>query len=311
MIHEQLSGLLIPALTPFAADLTPDADAFVSHCNWLIQHGGDGLAVFGTTSEANSLSMEERMRLLDALIDSGMAPQRLLPGTGTCAVPDTVRLTRHATEHGCGGVLMLPPFYYKGVTDEGLFSYFSQVIDEVGHAGLRIYLYHIPPMSSVPFSLPLIERLAKGYPDVVVGIKDSGGDWPYTESLLENFPQLSVFPGSEAFLLDGLRHGAAGCITASGNVNPGGIRALIDNWRRTDADQLQAGLTGVRKVVQSFPMIPALKAILADHRDDAGWLRVRPPLRPLAEADRRRLLAELQQVGFRAGTGIASDRAVS
>lgn len=294
----KLQGVLVPALTPFFADYRPNAQAFTDHCQWLLTQGADGLAVFGTTSEANSLSVEERMELLDELIESGIPPQKLLPGTGTCSLPDSIHLTRHATERNCAGMLMLPPFYYKGVSDEGLYASFSRIIDDVGDDRLKIYLYHIPPMSQVAFSLDLIERLAADYPDTVVGIKDSGDDWTYTALILDNFPQLAIFPGSESFLLDGLRHGGAGCITASGNVNPAGIRRVFERWQEPDADNLQEKITRVRKVIQSYPMIPALKAIVADFYARPDWLAVRPPLVSLSEADRNKLLSSLTELEF-------------
>ena len=288
----------MPVLTPFLPDLRPSTEAFLTQCRWLLDHGADGLAVFGTTSEANSLGLDERIELLDALAESGIAEDSIMPGTGTCALTDTVRLTRHAVEQGCAGVLMLPPFYYKGVSDEGLYASFAEVIERTGDARLRIYLYHIPPMSSVPLSLDLVGRLVKDYPSVVVGLKDSGGDFRNTAALLKEFPELSIFPGSESFLLEGLRHGGAGCITATGNVNPAGIRMLIERWREPEADELQKKITEVRQIIQSYPMIPALKAIVAGHLDEPDWLRVRPPLTSLVPANQAGLLADLGKLGF-------------
>ena len=161
----------------------------------MLDKGADGLAVFGTTSEANSLGLEERMNLLDHLIESGIAPNVLMPGTGTTALTDTVKLTAHAVDRGCSGVLMLPPFYYKAVSDEGLFASFSEVIQRVGNLDLRIYLYHIPPVSQVSISLKLIARLLKSYDKTVVGIKDSSGNWTNTLSMLKEFPSLGyLFP---------------------------------------------------------------------------------------------------------------------
>lgn len=298
MSKTTFGGVLVPALTPFLPDQRPNTEAFVQHCRWLLQQEVHGLAVFGTTGEANSLSIEERIALLDALVENGIAAQQLLPGTGACALTDSVRLTQHATKHGCGGVLMLPPFYYKGVSDEGLYASYSYIIDQVGDAGLRIYLYHIPPVSQVAISLKLIERLVKNYPSIVVGLKDSGGDWSFTSEVLKSFPDLSVFPGSELFLLDGLRHGAAGCITATGNVNPGDIRLVFDRWQEANADQLQEQISQVRKVIQAHPMIAALKAIVSDFYSEPGWLRVRPPLSQLAEGEARGLMDKLQELGF-------------
>lgn len=298
MNSNKLRGLLVPVLTPFSPDLRPSTDAMVKHCRWLLRQGVDGLAVFGTTSEANSLNCEERMELLEALIQSGISGQHIMPGTGTCALTDSVRLTRHAVEQGCTGVLMLPPFYYKGVGDDGLYASFAEVIERTGDARLRIYLYHIPPVSGIPLSLELVGRLVKDYPSVVVGLKDSGGDFRNTASLLREFPDLTIFPGSETFLLEGLRHGGAGCITATGNVNPVNIRTLIERWQEPDADELQQKLTRVRQVIQSYPMIPALKAIVADHDQAPDWLCVRPPLMSLDEERRKKLLGELEMLGF-------------
>ncbi len=288
----------MPALTPFGSDWRPNKQAFIHHCNWLLQQGADGLAVFGTTSEANSLTIDERVELLEALVDQGIPADKLLPGTGMCAAADSMRLTKHALQLGCGGVLMLPPFYYKGVSDDGLFAHFAQIIERVGDSKLKLYLYHIPPISQTPISLPLIERLINAYPSTVVGLKDSGGDWSFTMSVLNNFPNLYIYPGSESFLLEGLKNGAAGCITASGNVNLAAIRLVFQRWKKTDAAELQSAITRVRKVIESHPVIPALKAIVADFHNDTEWCRVRPPLCPLADAEKLRLIGELNEVNF-------------
>ena len=291
-------GVFVPALTPFRRDLSVDEERFVDHCRWLLAEGASGLAVFGTTSEANSLSLVERMNLLDRLIADAIRPEVLMPGTGCCALPDTVELTRHAVERGCFGVLMLPPFYYKGVVDDGLFASFAEVIERVGDGRLRIYLYHIPPMAGVGFSLPLIERLLKRYPGIVVGIKDSSGDWKNTQALLDAFPRFEVFPGSETYLLDALRRGGAGCISATANVNPAGISELLRNWKTERADSLQKNIAAVRGAIQRFPMIAANKAILARVRNAPQWNLLRPPLHALAPEARTQLFAELESLQF-------------
>jgi 4-hydroxy-tetrahydrodipicolinate synthase len=223
-----------------------------------------------------------------------------MPGTGHCAFPDTVALTRHAVQLGCAGVLMLPPFYYKGVSDEGLFRSYAEVIERVGDDRLRIYLYHIPPVAQVPISLALIERLLKAYPGTVAGIKDSSGDWANTSAMLEQFQPhgFDVFAGSEAFLLRALRGGGMGCITAAANVNPGPIARLARGWQQPDADDQQAALNAVRAVFQQFPMIPALKAAIAHYSNDPAWRLVRPPLVELDDAQRHSLVEALSSVGF-------------
>jgi len=279
-----LSGVLAPVLTPFQANLEIDVPRFVDHCRSLLADGCSALAVFGTTSEANSLSVEERERLLLALLEAGIPPEKLLPGTGCCALPDTVRLTRAATRAGCAGVLMLPPFYYKNLSDEAVFRSFAAVIDRVADPRLRIFLYHIPNYSQVGIPLAVIQRLRKAYPEIVVGLKDSSGDFSNTKAVLDNVPGFQVFVGSERYLLANLRAGGAGCITATANVNAAAIAKAFHD--RTE--EAQAGIDQVRIFFEQFPMIPALKAELAERRNDPAWRTVRPPLVELpAEALRR------------------------
>jgi len=292
-------GVFAPVVTPFTADLRPDPARFVRHCRWLLEQDV-GLAVFGTNSEANSLTVPEKLALLDALVDAGLPPERVMPGTGCCAFPDTVELTRRAVQLGCAGVLMLPPFYYKGLSDDGLFASFAEIIDRVGDARLRIYLYHIPPVSNVPISLALIERLLARYPGTIAGIKDSSGDWNNTRAMLERFqPQgFDVFAGSETFLLATLRGGGAGCISATANVNPAAIATLARVWEQADAEARQTALDRVRATFQKFPMIPALKAAIANFAGDDGWITVRPPLVALDAVQRRQLIDALTPLPF-------------
>jgi len=289
----QFSGVIAPVLTPFDEDGDPDADRFTEHARWLMAEGCTALAPFGTTSEANSLGIEERLELLEELVDEGVDAAKLMPGTGTCSIADTVVLTEHAVELGCGGVLMLPPFYYKGPSEEGLYRFFAEVIERVGDERLKVYLYHIPPVAQVGFSLPLIGRLLKEYPDTVAGLKDSSGDWSNTAAILAEYPQLEVFPGSEIFLLDGLKHGAKGCISATCNVSANAIRKVYDSWQAPDAQRLQDGITALRKAIQAYPMIPALKAVIAHYREDPGWAVVRPPFVPLPEAETQKAVRTL------------------
>ncbi|ETW11585.1 dihydrodipicolinate synthetase [Roseivivax marinus] len=296
-MSDKIRGVLSPVVTPFDADLQPDTTRWLSHCRWLLSQEC-GLAIFGTNSEANSLSVAERRMLLETAADAGLDTDRMMPGTGACALPEAVELTRAAVEAGAAGVLMLPPFYYKGVSDDGLFAHFSEVIERVGDARLRLYLYHIPPVAQVPVSLDLIERLLDAYPGTIAGIKDSSGDWSNTKAMLDRFENFDVFPGSEEFLLEGLRHGAAGCISATANVNPGAIHALFETWTAGDADERQAELTRFRKAVAQYPMIPALKAIIGLSTDDPDWGRTRPPLVPLDETQRANLAETLKEFDF-------------
>jgi 4-hydroxy-tetrahydrodipicolinate synthase len=296
----KLSGIYSPVLTPFTPDLAPDTRAFVRHCQWLVAQDV-GLAVFGTNSEANSQSVAERRALLDAALEAGIPAQRFMPGTGCSALTESVELTRHATAAGVGGVLMLPPFYYKGVSDDGLFRSYAEVIERVGDSRLRIYLYHIPPVAQVPISLTLIERLLKAYPDTIAGIKDSSGEWSNTEAMLREFqPQgFDVFAGSEVFLLRVLRAGGAGCITATGNVNPAPMVKLFQTWQQADADAQQTTLDATRAIFQRHPMIPAMKAAVAHYSRQPAWRTVRPPLTELAPEQEKELLGALETAGFR------------
>jgi 4-hydroxy-tetrahydrodipicolinate synthase len=297
---KRIEGVLSPVVTPFKRDYAPDAERFVRHCRWLLKSGCSGLAVFGTNSEANSLSVPEKRRLLEALITGGVPAAALMPGTGHNALPDSIELTREAVKLGCGGVLMLPPFYYKGVSDEGLYRNFAEIIERVGDERLQLYLYHIPPVSQVPISLALIERLLSKYPGIVAGVKDSSGDWSNTKAMLDNFSKnnFDVFAGSEEFLLANMRGGGKGCITATGNVNPGPIDNVYRHWRSAEADQLQAGITATRKIVQKQPMIPALKATIAAFGNDPQWKTVRPPLVELNADQERTLISDLKAAGF-------------
>lgn len=297
MAAPRLSGVFAPAVTPFTPDLEIDFEAYAAHCQWL-QRQGAGLAVFGTNSEANSLSMTERMMLLDRLSGRGIAFARTLPGTGCCSLPETVALSRHALLHGCAGVLVVPPFFYKNVSDDGLFAYYSEVIERVGDANLRLFLYHIPAFSGVPVSLALIERLAKRYPEQIAGVKDSNGDWNNIEAMLRNFPQLSIFPASESFLSRAMPLGAAGCISATINVNPAAIAALCANWAGDGAALEQQRIDRIRLIFQKYPMIAALKWAISHFRDRQDWQVQRPPLSPLSAQQQAALLAELQAAGF-------------
>jgi 4-hydroxy-tetrahydrodipicolinate synthase len=245
------------------------------------------------------MSVDEKIELLDRLIDAGIDPDRMMSGTGCSALSDTVELTRRAVDSGCAGCLMLPPFYYKDVSDDGLFASYAEVIERVGNDKLRIYLYHIPPIAQVGLSIDLIERLVTTYPNTVVGIKDSSGDWENTRAILDlGLDDFRVFAGSEKFLLRNMQQGGAGCISATANVNPAAIDRLFSAWQSDEATALQQELDAVRDVVETYPMIPAVKAIVAACSNDADWTVVRPPLIALSDEQRKRLMKALEQLDF-------------
>src|SRR5262249_47714096 len=320
-MSHRIRGVLAPVVTPFRVDFSPDRERFIKHCQWLLSQNC-GLAVFGTNSEANSMSAKERMTLLDALVAAGIDPSRMMPGTGCCSITETVELTANAVKHSCAGVLMLPPFYYKQVNEEGLYRYFSEVVQRVGDTRLKIYLYHIPPVAIVGITPKLVERLLKAYPNAIAGMKDSSGDWRNTKTFLDAFAVRSarpaptaraartfdVFVGSESYLLANMRNGGAGTISATANVNPAAIhdqyvackQSKIEN-RESKLEQLQARLNIVREVFSSrkFPsMIAALKQAIAIYRNDPDWARVRPPLIELTTEQTKSLAADLKRIGF-------------
>ena len=295
----RIKGVLSPVVTPFDSQLRPDTKRLIRHCRWLLDQDV-GLALFGTNSEANSLGLAEKRALLDSMVEAELPPARMMPGTGCSALTESVELTRHAVKAGCGGVLMLPPFYYKGVSDEGLYRNFSEIIQRVGDESLRIYLYHIPPVSQVAITLPLIERLIKAYPGTIAGVKDSSGIWDNTKTMLDLFQPhgFDVFAGSETYLLQTLRNGGAGCISATANVNPGAIARLARTWQEADAELQQQALDVVRSTFAKFPMIPALKTAIAEFSDDSEWAIVRPPLVELDAAQRPALVDAMRAIDF-------------
>jgi 4-hydroxy-tetrahydrodipicolinate synthase len=269
--------LYVPAITPFKADLSVDAERFIANCKALLDDGADGLAPFGTTSEANSMSVGERIEMLDMLIDSGVPADRLIPGTGCSALPDSIALTKHAVSRGCLGTLTLSPFYYKGVPEAGLVDSFSAIIDAVGDSALKIYLYHIPQMTGVPVTLSLIEALLHKHPGIFVGLKDSSGNWDNTHAVIKTFPELDVYSASEALVPQNVAAGGAGCISASANVNARNIKALMAALGTEEEQAIAAGVTEVRKIFEGLPLIPAIKAATAMRHDDEGYAIVRPP----------------------------------
>lgn len=292
-------GVLAPVLTPFDDQLAPDTPRFIAHCRWLVDNHA-GLAIFGTNSEAASISVSERLALTDALVEAGIPTNRMMPGTGACALPDAVELSRHASCIGAAGLLTLPPFFFKGVSDDGVFAYYAELIERVGDGCAPIYLYHIPQFTHVPITLGLIERLLKRYPTVIAGAKDSSGDWANTQAMIDNFAAngFDVFPASESFISRAMPIGGAGCISATVNMNPAGIHRLFEGWNTPEGPELQSQADAVRKVFQGGYMIPAMKHAVATYSGDRQWRNVRPPLVKLDEVNARQVDEKLEAIGF-------------
>lgn len=293
---DTIRGVIAPILTPFNDDLSVATDLYVDHAQRLFEQGCGGIAPFGTTGEALSVGIDERIDAIQALVDGGIDPAKMIPGTGLSNVADTARLSRACLEMGCAGVMMLPPFYFKDVTEEGLYRHFAQLIEALGPAA-RIYLYHIPPIAIVGIPPALAARLHGDFPQQVVGIKDSSGDWENTRALFD-IDGLVVYPGSELPLLDALQHGGPGCITATANINASAIAQVVALFQRGDTDAARVRHEAVRRfrlVVQDYAPIPAQKRLLAISSGDARWANVRPPLIAMADDAGRELAATLER----------------
>lgn len=287
-------GVIAPNLTPFNDDLSIATDLYVAHAARLFEEGCAAIAPFGTTGEALSVGIDERIDAMRALIDAGLDPARMIPGTGLSNVADTARLSRACLDLGCPAVMTLPPFYFKGVSDDGLFRYFAMLIEALGDDA-RIVLYHIPPVAIVGIPPALAKRLHGEFPRQVIAIKDSSGDWENTKALFD-IDGLVVYPGAELPLIDALELGGPGCITATANVNAKAIVEVVCRFDAGDRDGAREAHEKVRRfrlTVQEYAPIPAQKRLLARSTGDARWANVRPPLTALSEADGAALAAAL------------------
>lgn len=296
----KITGVIAPILTPFNDDLSFAHDLYVSHAHWLLQQGIHYIVPFGTTGEALSLSVSERITAVDALIEGGINPEVLLPGTGLCNLDDTVTLCRHALRRGCAAVMILPPFFYKNASDDGIYVYFVRLIEVLNNAELKICMYHIPPMAGIGFSPDLARRLVRNFPETIVAYKDSSGDFENTKAVIAAAPEIAVFPGSETFLRSGLEYGASGCISATCNVNPAGIRHVFDVAtvaKEGDLDQIADEMVALRKQLEDYAPIPAMKGLLARQRGEGRWRNVRPPLLSASDTKIQALVDELDSTG--------------
>jgi 4-hydroxy-tetrahydrodipicolinate synthase len=289
-----LAGIFAAAATPLKADLSIDTARLVDHCRWLLSEGGcDGVNLLGTTGEATSFSVEQRLDAMRFVAESGLPMERFMVGTGAAALKDAVRLTSAARELGFSGALVLPPFYYKNIDDESVYAYIAQVIEQAAGGPMGIYLYHIPQMSAVGFSHAVVERLAAHFPGVLAGIKDSSGDFDNSMELARRFPGIAVFPGSEGFLARAPEAGFAGCISATTNVNGAFVGR---GWKARETDAGQASLkaaSAIRDAVSKYPLVAAVKWVLSEMRGDPEWRRTHPPLRGLTDAEWTALRAAL------------------
>ena len=295
-----IHGVFSAATTPVGADGSVRLDVFAQHCRALLDEGCHGIAVLGTTGEANNFSVSERQSLLEAALEFGIHGDQLLPGTSSCNVPEAILLTRHAVDHGALACLMLPPFYYKSVSDDGLFKFYASVIEGVADDRLRVVLYHIPQVTEIPLSHDLIERLITAFPGTVVGIKDSSGDFENMKTMVQRFPGFSVLTGADPLLLPLLQAGGAGCITATSNLRADALRVVWDDWQNPnksdDVAAAQERIIAWRRLATSYVQLPTIKAMVAKARGNDDWVNLRAPLIALNEDERKKIWAEMDQI---------------
>jgi 4-hydroxy-tetrahydrodipicolinate synthase len=297
--NARFGGVNAAVLTAMNADLSIDLDRMATHCRWLLANGCNGLAVLGTTGEANSLGIQERIALLEGLIARGIPASKMLPGTGTTSLTDTVLLTKTAESLGCRGALLLPPFYYKNPSDDGLLAYFNEVAQRVGGA-ISLYLYNFPQQSAIPFSVDFIARLLQANPGKYAGIKDSSGSYENGLAYVESFAKdgFEVYAGDDTLLKPLLEKGSAGCITAASNVNCAIGAQVYAGWNTPAGAAAHEVLAATRKAVISVPLIPGLKALVARNTGDAGWNNIRPPHLPLTAAQQAALYSAFDACGL-------------
>jgi|TARA_Y100001934_G_scaffold256948_1_gene325492 4-hydroxy-tetrahydrodipicolinate synthase len=288
-----MNGVLAAMLTPQNEDGSICLQRFTDHGKRLLSEGCDGLVPFGTTGEFPCFTVSERMAALDAMISGGIPAQKIIVGTGACALPDMAVLSRHAMDHDCAGVLAGPPFYFKQLSNDAIFETYAGLIKDVGN-DIRLYLYHFPEMSSVPIPISVIERLHHEYPRQLSGLKDSAGDIAYSQKLIDRFPDLKIFTGDDDLLLANLQAGGAGSITAGSNIAVRDLCAVRDNWRSgaveiaEEKDRLLRTLWS--GLLLNYPVTEALKEIFAAYSGSDDWLTMRLPLVRLNEGDRKQLL---------------------
>lgn len=289
MNKHKITGVYSAAATPLNADGSPDLGLFTEHCQRLLSEGCHGVALLGTTGEANSFSSSERKAILEAALKAGIPADKLLPGTGVVAIQETVDLTKHALSLGVTKVVMLPPFYYKGVSDDGLFTAYSQILEKISDSKLQVILYHIPQVSGVPLSVPLIGRLIEAFPDTVVGIKESAGDFNNMQAIIAAYPGFSVLAGADPLLLPLLKAGGAGCITATSNLVADSLRTVYDKVHDESGaeavETAQARINAYRTLSNSYVQIPTIKAMVGLKTGNPAWKRTRAPLMPISDAD--------------------------
>ena len=304
-MSKAVRGIYAAAVSPFREDGSLDAAKLVEYCQYLTTKGGcDGVAPTGTTGEGNSISFRQKMELAVAFAEAGFDPARAIFGTGACATQDAIDLSKAALDAGFPNVLVLPPFYYKNPSDEGLYRYFAQLIERVGDDRLRVYLYHFPQMSATPIPVDVAVRLKKEFGPVVAGLKDSSGDMAQALAFADATGgvdgDFDVYPSSEAFLFEGLDGGCAGIISGSTNAFANYVQKARADGPESEAFAL---VKDARAIASKYPLMAAMKQMEAWRTGDDSWTRMAPPLVPLSNEQKTNLKADVE--GLKASAAAA------
>ncbi len=289
MTDTSLHGILAAVLTPMKDDLRPDLPAFICYCQKLLDDGCHALAILGSTGEANSIHLSDRLELIEEAARH-LPKESLLVGTGSCSLAESIQLTSHALKHGLRSMLVLPPFYYTPISDDGVFSYYNQLIEAVANPDMRIYLYNFPKLTGYRFTLSVIDSLITRHGPIIAGLKDSSGDFAGMCEFAGINPSFKIFAGTERYLLDILQAGGAGCISATVNITAPQARMVWDNHRTDD----QEYLTSLRDKIEKYPLVPALKALVEYQEGGQIWRNMLPPFVPLDENVKQQLFSDFE-----------------
>ena len=299
-MNRPLNGVYTASLTPLTASFEPNIPALVRHAQWLLESGSDGVALLGSTGEANSLTLEQRLSIIEQTARE-LPPDRLMLGTGSCALQDAVRLTKASVDAGVFSVLVIPPFYYKPQSDESVLRFYSELILSVDEPRLRIIFYNFPKLSGYNFSVKILQELKQRFGDIAAGIKDSSGEWKNMLGIVQNIPDFMVYTGTETLLLDILKKGGAGCITATANLIAPECQRVYQAWKNNKqkvAEQAQMNLTDLRKTLENYPFVSELKSLFAAHTNAEEWENMLPPFAPILDKQVEELTEQIKGLGL-------------
>jgi len=299
-MNHPLNGVYTASLTPLTASFEPNIPALVRHAQWLLESGSDGVALLGSTGEANSLTLEQRLSIIEQTARE-LPPDRLMLGTGSCALQDSVRLTKASVDAGVFSVLVIPPFYYKPQSDESVLRFYSELISSVDEPRLRIIFYNFPKLSGYNFSVKILQELKQRFGDIAAGIKDSSGEWKNMLGIVQNIPDFMVYTGTETFLLDILKKGGAGSITATANLIAPECQRVYQAWKNNKqkvAEQAQMNLTDLRKTLENYPLVSELKSLFASKTNAEEWENMLPPFAPILDKQVEELTEQIKGLGL-------------